>query len=216
MGTRGAFGFHSEKKDKVSYSHYDSYPDGLGQDIMNFIRHETLDSLKEIGARIQMVSSDSKPTPQQINECQNWTDMSVSNQSTNDWYCLLRKSQGNLDAFNHGLNYMLDSNDFLLDSLFCEYAYIINIDNKTLEFYSGFNQMARKRKGRYADKQIDKGRAYEYYGVVLQMKIPLIDIIDADNETISAMIKKMKHKCESFDKRQERELKKQKLHIQVS
>lgn len=68
-------------------------------------------------------------------------DFSVSTQSTNDWYCLLRNIQGSLDAlYNSPVAYMIDGSDFIKDSLFCEYAYIIDLDIKTLEFYVGFQK----------------------------------------------------------------------------
>ena len=31
MGTRGAYGFRINDKDKVTYNHFDSYPDGFGK-----------------------------------------------------------------------------------------------------------------------------------------------------------------------------------------
>lgn len=38
MGTSGLFGFVYNGKYYVVYNHYDSYPDGLGQDIINEIK----------------------------------------------------------------------------------------------------------------------------------------------------------------------------------
>jgi hypothetical protein len=35
---------------------------------------------------------------------------------------------------------MTDSNNFIRDSLFCEYAYIINLDTNCLEFWVGFQK----------------------------------------------------------------------------
>lgn len=209
MGTRGAVGFRANKQDKVTYNHFDSYPSGLGSDVISFIRSHSFEEIQNAAKNIQMVDTSIEPTPQQIKDCMPWTDLSVSNQSTSDWYCLLRNAQGDLGAFKKGLKYMLDSKDFVLDSLFCEYAYIINTDNNTLEFYSGFNQKERKTKGRYAGKQIDKGRPNEYYGVVLIMKIPLEEIIEVTDEKISEIISKMQKKSDSFYNRQERAMKKQ-------
>ena len=59
---------------------------------------------------------------------------------TDDWYCLLRHAQGDLNVYKNGLRYMIDNHDFIKDSLFCEYAYIINLDTKRLEFYVGFQK----------------------------------------------------------------------------
>lgn len=44
---------------------------------------------------------------------------------------------------------MIDSAGFLADSLFCEWAYVINLDDCVLEVYRGF-QSEPHSKGRYA------------------------------------------------------------------
>lgn len=35
---------------------------------------------------------------------------------------------------------MIDDSEFLNDSLFCEWTYIINLDNEQFEVYRGFNK----------------------------------------------------------------------------
>ncbi len=44
MGTRGAYGFYykTEKEtiEKVTYNHYDSYPECLGYNILQFIKEK--------------------------------------------------------------------------------------------------------------------------------------------------------------------------------
>lgn len=207
MGTRGAVGFRVNKEDKVTYNHYDSYPSGLGQEVLEFIQSNTIESLKSAAENIQLIDMEVKPTKEQIKICKPWTDLSVSNQSTDDWYCLTRLAQGNLNAYVNGLPYMNDGASFLLDSLFCEYAYIINLDTKKLEFYSGFNKKERERKGRYASQKRD-GRDSGYFGVVLIMQIPLTSIMEASSEEISAIVSKMQKKSDSFYHRQDREMNK--------
>ena len=39
MGTRGLYGFRKNGVDKVTYNHYDSYPEYLGRNILEFIRN---------------------------------------------------------------------------------------------------------------------------------------------------------------------------------
>lgn len=64
-----------------------------------------------------------------------------------------------------------DYKTFLYNSLFCEYAYIINLNTKKLEIYEGFNKNLNA-KGRYANHY-----AYDddhrYCGVALVKVIPL-------------------------------------------
>ena len=40
---------------------------------------------------------------------------------------------------------MINSNDFIKNSLFCEYGYIINLDNKSLEFWIGISKKNHKK-----------------------------------------------------------------------
>lgn len=61
--------------------------------------------------------------------------------------------------------------EFLYDSLFCEWAYIVNLDTKKLEIYKGFNKLP-DGEGRYAQRKGRNG----YYGVTLFKTIPLKDL----------------------------------------
>ena len=81
-----------------------------------------------------------------------------------------------------GLRYMLEGQYFLLDSVFCEFAYICNVDTMKLEIYKGFNRNP-KAKGRYASKQppevLDSdGKVIEneFYGVSLYKTISFKDV----------------------------------------
>ncbi|NCQ52119.1 hypothetical protein GW796_09555 [archaeon] len=206
MGTRGALGFRSGRKDKVTYNHFDSYPDGLGNSVLTFIKGETLESLKKTASNIVLVNSEDIPSAEQVKECDKWTNVGVGNQSTEDWYCVLRKSQGDLLSYSNGLKYMIDSSSFLLDSLFCEYAYIINTDSNMLEFYVGFNKLQLNGKGRYANKKAISDQDNGYFGVALVGKYRLADIIGATDSLIDAIVKSMDKKASSFSKRQSKKL----------
>ena len=132
MSTRGALGFYKDGKEKIGYNHWDSYPSGLGQTVLNFLKGKTIDELKKFCDEIKLTGK---------------------NNALNDE-----------EEFNSEFE---DSKDFLADSLFCEYAYIINLDTGMLEFYRGFNQNPNG-KGRYA-----KLVSGDYNGVVLIQEVPL-------------------------------------------
>ena len=70
-----------------------------------------------------------------------------------------------------------DSSQFLINSLCCEYAYIINLDTECLEFYNGFNTNPCEL-GRYANikSDIKLDDMPTYYGVKLVQIIPLSHI----------------------------------------
>lgn len=179
MGTRGTYGFRKGGKDKLTYNHYDSYPDGLGAEVVQFVRDTPVQELNDIFDRLIMVEEDDTPTPEQIAECARFTDLSVSSHPTKDWYCLLRNAQGKLSAlreveqhqpsgpfpFTEGgvflpnvpvpnaLRYMIDQSEFIKDSLFCEHGYIINLDTNELEYWLGFQRHGPQKGNRYGDKK---------------------------------------------------------------
>lgn len=140
MGTRGLYGFRKNGIDKTTYNHFDSYPDYLGTIMLEFCQNTSIEEMNEIFDRIVMVEEDSTPTQKQIEECIEFYDGGVSTGKPEEWYCLLRDAQGNPEVYKHGLKYMIDNHNFIKDSLFCEYAYIVNLDTECLEFWVGFQQ----------------------------------------------------------------------------
>jgi len=182
MGTRSVVGFRINNQDKLSYNQYDGYFEGVGADVVLSIRKQiTKESLEEIKRKAQdliLVDKDSTPTDEQQRTFMEagLYDGSVSNQSPNDWYCLLRHAQGKpfmlLDA-----GIMLKANDFVFDSLSCEYAYIINLDTMKFEVYvGGIN--SKHNKERYG-KERENPDVDGYYPVALIGEFDLMDIPDS-------------------------------------
>ena len=174
MGTRGTFGFRIDGEDKLTYNHFDSYPNGLGNDVVEFVRNvKDWNKVREQVRTLRDIT-DTKPTPEDIKACASVTDLSVSEQNTDDWYCLLQGTQGDpqkiLDISMYQKN-----NEFITDSLFCEYGYIVNLDDMTLEFYKGF-QKKKHKKGRYSKHKPEKGHESNYYACALAGSFPIDDI----------------------------------------
>ena len=140
MSTRGCYGFRKNGIDKITYNHYDSYHDYFGKIMVKFCKETSLDEMNEIYGRLILVDEGGKPTPEQIEECKRYYNGDVSRKTPEDWYCLLRNAQGEPNEYKNGLRYMIDNHDFIKDSLFCEYAYIINLDTNSLEFWVGFQK----------------------------------------------------------------------------
>ena len=140
MSTRGYVGFYKDEKDIGGYNHHDSYPDGLGNQVLDFLRGKNLTQLKKIYASLNKKDNDD-------GDVWNWNE-----------HC-----------FNKNFR---NCPRFLFNSLFCEYAYIINLDDRMLEFYVGFNENPDAR-GRYAGTTVDDEK--KYYGVIPAQTIPLID-----------------------------------------
>lgn len=182
MGTRGAYGYLVDGQEKVAYNHFDSYPSGLGTEVLNYIRNHTVEEMREVAKRITFITDEVPPTKEQIKRFKKFADLEVSSKDLSEWYCLLRESQGNLESFHEGLDVMKDSKDFLADSLFCEYAYIINLDTNELEVYKGFNQN-KNAQGRYAHLQDG-----DYHGVKLVSIVGLEEVRAMTDEHLSNYI----------------------------
>lgn len=190
MGTRGMYGFRINGTDKCTYNHYDSYPEGLGRDITRFAAMVRPEAMKEFASAIKLVDTETPPTDEQISKCKRYgyCDFGVSTQSETDWYCLTRKLQGDFAKMTESMlnewdYYMPDNSEFIKDSLFCEYAYIINLDTGTLEFYQGF-QREPQEGNRFGEKPNEDG----YYPCRLMCEFPLDDI-GSLHDTVNEMIR---------------------------
>lgn len=141
MGTRGAVGFRINGEDKLTYNHGDSHPMGLGIKVFLDVCNATDELLQATAARVKLVDNEHTPATQaDIEACAQWSDFGVGFRRASDWYCILRGAQGGLEAYLEGLPYMLDGTKFIYESLFCEWAYIVDVDTKRLEVYRGFQQ----------------------------------------------------------------------------
>lgn len=186
MGTRGSFGVHVDGETKATYNHYDSYPSCLGEAIasqmVNLLKDMGVNKLKEQARNLRMVDPDSTPTDEDKEFLKAYTDLSVSEQSDDDWYCVTRDLQGHLDEIIR-LGVMLEGGtSFLNDSLFCEWAYIVNLDTMKLEVYKGF-QTEPHEQGRYgaANKEGRKaGGGSTYYPVALIAEFDLNSLDPAE------------------------------------
>ena len=178
MGTRGVFGVRVGGTDKMMYNQFDSYPDGLGQEVVEQVRGILKDNglrwFKDRAENLRMVNEDSPPpTAAEKDLMRGYANLGVSNQSMDDWYCLFRELQHQLKGYLE-LGAMLSAEDFILDSLFCEYGYIANLDEQVFEVYQGF-QKEKHKLGRYCDKKTDQSG---YYPCALVATFPLEDIPD--------------------------------------
>lgn len=160
MGTRGAIGFYKKGITKVTYNHYDSYPESLGVNILSELEGVSISDLNKCFKNLKLINDDKKPTKSEIKKYSEYADTSVGNEgmrntTINHYYQLFRKIQGTLKPFILGkVNLMIDSKNFLKDSLFCEWAYIVNLDINNFEVWKGYQQTPQKG-NRYGEESDD-------------------------------------------------------------
>lgn len=149
MGTRGLCGFVVDGDVKAAYNHFDSYPSGLGVEVLTWARYADLDDVTARARALRMVDEDSEPSDDDIRHLEHLAALRAR-RDVSDWYVLMREAQGDLDAYLRA-GVMLDGADFAQDSLFCEWAYLVNLDDRTLEVYRGFQTEPHER-GRFASQ----------------------------------------------------------------
>lgn len=197
MSTRGLYGFRKGGIDKTTYNHSDSYPEWLGEQISKFCTAVTPEQMSDFFDRIIMVDEDASPTKEQQDYCiaAGWYNPYVGEKSPAHWYNLLREIQGNMAELDKAVRsdkdfYMIDSSEFIKDSLFCEYAYIVNLDTGMLEFWEGF-QTDPQQGNRYGEDPVDcEHYPQPYYPCRLALEIPL-----ADTAALAAAVPAMLTAC---------------------
>lgn len=168
MSTRGSYGFYKDGVSKLTYNHFDSYPSGLGQNVLNFIKCTDDKSLENICDSIQLVEDDNYPSAAELLTLKKLGYGTEYRDEALKWFEIIGPHTGDLSAYSNGLIFMLNHNDFIKNSLFCEWAYIINLDSQELEIYEGFQK--EPNNNRYSINVPSKSG---YYSCRLLMSIPL-------------------------------------------
>ncbi|WWC92148.1 uncharacterized protein L201_007102 [Kwoniella dendrophila CBS 6074] len=186
MGTRGLLGLIISGKRKGCYNHFDSYPEGLGVDIVRFIlglSPEETETMVQRLTEIIWVTEDD-PVPSDLLELYKSRDFHLDkyqkeqreedpdNMSNimrgyggepRNWYSLLRGIQGAscLPYILDGtLKHLIDGTDFEEDGLFCEWSYWINFEDEFFVMNDG-----EERKWNF--NELDKG----FWGKLVDDKI---------------------------------------------
>jgi len=149
MGTRNLTMVISNGETKVAqYGQWDGYPSGNGVIVLDFLHTTNLEEFKKKLNKVIFVNGNKEK------EIQNWLK---SIGSDNGWltgeqsklyhekYPYLTRDNGAniLQMIMDGEEdeiWITDSTDFAGDSLFCEWAYLVDLDKNKLEVYEGFNK----------------------------------------------------------------------------
>lgn len=151
MGTRGLLMIKESGSTKLAqYNHYDSYiKGGLGEDVVSFIvkttREEKWDQFKKGLANVISVDSDYVLTDEDIERHKRYQDTNVS--TGDDIYALLRGLQNGvvLSEILEGRVFLMeDYIGFFDDGIFCEYAYLLDLDEMVLYIYENGKNLLSK------------------------------------------------------------------------
>ena len=158
MGTRNLTIVKSDGVTRVAqYGQFDGYLTGEGKKVAEFIQKK-LKTVKNKNIFIEKVSKLTWATDEQISD--SWVDCGADKKENSVTFAIADKHKIKYPQFARDtgaeiLNLILDSDgfaldnqiDFLKDSLFCEWAYELNLDTELVTVYKGFQKKANGEYG---------------------------------------------------------------------
>lgn len=199
MGTRHLIAVQVDGEYKVAqYGQWDGYPSGQGANILEFL-HNHKEKLSAFADAVRACSEMSDEDYKQA-----WVDCGADPDSdlvTTDISRKFRERYPHLsrncgaDILNHVFNAGKDglklryALDFAADSLFCEWAYVIDLDKNTFEVFKGFNTTPLDPSERFASLPVvPDNTGSQYYQVKLVQSYDL-DKLPSVKEFVSTLEK---------------------------
>lgn len=199
MGTRHLICIFKNGQYKVAqYGQWDGYPSGQGVDILSFLKNKyNKDKFSNALEKVRFGTNE-EIEEQWIacgaNKGQEWVSSEISD--------IHRKKypENSRDTGSEILNIIQNDTkkelvlynhlEFAKDSLFCEYAYVIDLDKNTFEIYVGFNKEPLSERERFffgGEKlKVEYKENYEYYPVKLLRSYDL-DNLPSQNDFLKEL-----------------------------
>lgn len=193
MGTRNLTVVIQNNEVRVAqYGQWDGYPSGQGANIVEFIL-EKLDTESKLDDFQKKIASLSFISQEELMDL--WVDAGADRNS--DLVSLevsdkFKQKNPHLsrDIGSSVLHIINDSStplqlknsyNFAVDSLFCEWAYVIDLDNLVLEVYKGFNKQPIDDSNRFFNLMESCEDDVKYYPVALERKIHFHELVSVSN-----------------------------------
>ena len=176
---RGTIGFIYRDKFSLSYNNQNSDPDNLGGDVLDLIirinKEKGWKVFKEHSLNLKNIDTADENMLKKYEKYSSPGNSKIfSDIISTEW--LIEMYEGKIQ------DYIID-NQFIKESLYCEYGYIINLDNMKLEYYLGDQEKPQKN-NRFGNTIIDG-----YYPCRLVCNFDILSISEDNFENI---IEKMK------------------------
>jgi hypothetical protein len=176
MGTRNLTCVMHEGKYKVAqYGQWDGYPSGQGKIALDFLR-----------------GMDREEFIKRLNGCYYGTPAQLKAIDGPDWakqFPYLSRDAGadvlNMIAASKAGLMLTDQLAFAADSLFCEWAYVIDFDKNTFEVYKGFNKTPLPPEARFAGVKAESDTPKGYTPVRMAASWPM-DALPTDEEFLKS------------------------------
>lgn len=212
MGTRNlTMVIHQGKTRVAQYGQWDGYVEGQGHTILEFLKrlkkNKTTESFKKHLLKVKFIDEKKRleidAFIEGIGSKNGWLDMEQS-AKLHKAYPLLSRDNGAeiLELVHKEKNpdnlWVNDSTNFAADSLFCEYAYVIDFDKNVLEVYKGFvkTPLGKNQRFNFLNEIAEKDRDNErdiYYPVRMAASFSLTKL-----PSLAVMIREVEGK-EAYD-----------------
>lgn len=170
MGTRNlTIVVHNGIYKIAQYGQWDGYPDGQGLIVLQFCK-KFLNSPQGIETFVNQIKTKTyTPTEEEINNfwkdlgvdieaCKGYVTFDVSEKFNKKYPSLSRNTAAEVLEMIITAEEKIpltNSIEFALDSLFCEWAYVIDLDSMELEVYKGFNKNSLNEADRFFKMEIE-------------------------------------------------------------
>lgn len=162
MGTRNLTTVIKNGEFKVAqYGQWDGYPTGQGQKIVEFLLKNDLKKFNELIDNVKFVDD--------VIADKLWQQRK-GKQFSRDIGAEI------LPLIVSGVTDLYNNLSFASDSLFCEYAYVVDLDNNMLEVYQGFNDSGIVEGVFQEFEKKDNASTDKYYPVTLIFSIPFSEL----------------------------------------
>lgn len=168
MGTRNLTAVILNGKHVVAqYGQWDGYPSGQGVTVLNFLKKNDLEAFADKCKKLHFATADELDGKTYVDFPWMSRDLGAEILQT---------------IMDKDISIIQDYMYFGANSLMCEWAYVIDLDNRKLEVYKGFNKEPVSENNRFKSFENDNE---EYKSVSL---LHVFDIDDLPSETDFIMI----------------------------
>lgn len=136
MGTRNLVIVKYNKKEVIAqYGQYDGYPEYSAKYLLEFMLE---------GGKMQALKNNLDSGKVKLWKKLEDAEKTFGKEFSANWPSTMNSTAGchilDLVAFARDTVHLMDSTSFARDSLFCEWAYVVDLDEDTLEVYKGMNE----------------------------------------------------------------------------
>lgn len=195
MGTRNLTCVYLDGEYKVAqYGAWDGYPDGQGLTCLEFLRNTMHEEKFQEKLRSILYASEDyiKGVLDAFGEISGFLTIDKSNMVKKYYPQFHRDTAADvlkLIETTDIVAYLENNITFAADSMFCEWAYVIDFDKRTFEVYEGFNQKPLTEEDRFfflEDKAYKERRGEDQYHPVKLVKSWSLDELPTEDEFLNA------------------------------